>query len=60
MFLEICMQVYSVAFAFCRQINRQKYAKRINLLCAGNKVIVKYVAEGGFSKGGGSGMVRPD
>jgi len=24
MFLEICMQIYSVLFAFCRQINKQK------------------------------------
>ena len=39
MFLEICMQIHSVLFALRRQINKQKYAKTINLLCAGNKVL---------------------
>jgi len=39
MFLEIFMQIYSVVFALSRQINKQKYANRINLLCAGNKVL---------------------
>jgi len=24
MFLEICMQIYSVIFALCREINKQK------------------------------------
>jgi len=42
MFLEICMQVHAVVFALSRQINKQKYAKTINPLCAGNKVFVKY------------------
>jgi len=52
MFLEICMQIHSVVFALSRQINKQKvtYAQTINLLCAGNKVFVKYQAqEGGFN-----------
>jgi len=47
MFLEICMQVHAVVFALSRQINKQKYAKTINPLCAGNKVFVKYWAQGG-------------
>ena len=47
MFLEICMQIHSVIFALRRQINKQKYAKTINLLCAGNKLFVKYQAQGG-------------
>jgi len=38
MFLEICMQIFFVLFAFSRQMNKQKYAKSINLLCTGNKV----------------------
>jgi len=33
------MQIYFVVFALRRQINKQKYAKTINLLCAGNKVL---------------------
>jgi len=41
------MQIHSVAFALNLQINKQKYAKTINLLCAGNKVFVKYQAQGG-------------
>jgi len=36
------MQINSVVFALNRQINKQKYAKTINFLCAGNKVFVKY------------------
>jgi len=32
MLLEICMQIYSVVFALSRQINKQKYAKTLNLL----------------------------
>jgi len=48
MLLEICMQIPSVVFALSRQINKQKYAKTINLLCAGNKVFVKYQAQGEF------------
>ena len=46
MFLEICMQIHSVVFALIRQINKQKYAKMINLLCTSNKVFVKYQARG--------------
>jgi len=45
MFLEICMQIHSVVFALSRQINKykvKKYAKTINLLCAGNIIIVTY------------------
>jgi len=38
MFLEICMQIYSMVFALSQQINKQKYAKTINPLYAGNKV----------------------
>jgi len=32
MFLEICMEIYSVVFALSRQINKQKYVKKISLL----------------------------
>jgi len=32
MFLEICMQIYSVAFTLSRQINKQTCVKTINLL----------------------------
>jgi len=46
MFLEICMQIYSMEFAISRQINKQKYAKTVNLLSAGNKVFVKYQDQG--------------
>jgi len=46
MFLEICMQINSVVFALNRQINKQKYAKTINLLCAGCIVFVRYQAQG--------------
>jgi len=49
MFLEICMQIHSLFFALSSQINKQKYAKTMNLLCADNKVFVKYQAQG---KGG--------
>ena len=49
MFLEICMQIHSLFFALSRQINKQKYAKTMNLLCEDNKVFVKYQAQG---KGG--------
>jgi len=41
------MQIHSVVFALSRQINKQKYAKTINLFCAGNKVFVKYQAHWG-------------
>jgi len=47
MFVEICMHIHSVVFAISRQINKQKYAKTLNLLCAGNKVFVKYQVQGG-------------
>ena len=47
MFLEICMQIHSVVFAFSRQINKQNYAKTINLPCAANKVFAKYQAQVG-------------
>ena len=46
------MSIHSVVFALGRQINKQKYVKTINLLfllCAGNKVFVKYQAQGGFN-----------
>ena len=46
MFLEICMQIYSMAFALSWQINKKKYAKTVNL-CAGNELFVKYQAQGG-------------
>jgi len=49
MFLEICMQIYFVVFALSRQINKQKYAKTINLICKGNKLFVKYQAQGGLT-----------
>ena len=45
MFLEICMQIHTLLFALSWQINKQKYAKTINLLCAGSKVFVKYQAQ---------------
>jgi len=50
MFVEICMHIHSVVFAISRQINKQKYAKTLNLLCAGNKVFVKYQVQGGGVK----------
>jgi len=46
MVLEICMQIHYVVFASSRLINKQKYAKTINLLCAGNKILVTYQAQG--------------
>jgi len=49
MFLEICMQIYSVIFPLSRQINWQKYAKTIDLFCESNKVFLKYQAQGGFN-----------
>jgi len=39
-------QTHSVVFTLSRQINKQKYEKTINRLCAGNKVFVKYQAQG--------------
>ena len=41
------MEIHSLVFALSRQINKQKYAKTIHFLCAGNKVFVKYQAQGG-------------
>jgi len=41
MFLEICIPIHSVVFALSPQINKQKYAKTIHLLCAGNKDFCK-------------------
>ena len=49
MFLEICMQIYSMEFGISRQINKQKVCENSSLLCAGNKVFVKYQAQGGFN-----------
>jgi len=48
MFLEICMQIHFVVFALSRQISltSKKYAKAVNLLCAGNKVFVTYQIQG--------------
>jgi len=45
MFLEICMQIYFVVFV--DKLTSKKYVKTIKLLCAGNKVFVKYQAQGG-------------
>jgi len=45
------MQIYSVLFALCRQINKQKVCENNNLLCADNEVFVKYQAqEGGLTQ----------
>jgi len=46
------MQIHTLSFALSGQINKQKYAKTIHLLCAGNKVFVKYQAQGG-------GLIHP-
>jgi len=48
MFLEICMQIHSVVFAKVDKLTSKKYAKTINLLCAGYKVFVKYQGQGVF------------
>jgi len=48
MLLEICMQIYSVVFALRRQINKQKVCENDQSPCEGNKVFVKYQAQGGF------------
>jgi len=37
MFLEMCMQTHSVVFV--DKSTSKKYAKPINLLCTGNKVL---------------------
>jgi len=49
MFLEICGQIHTLLFALSRQINKQKYAKTFNLICANIKVFVKYQAQGGLT-----------
>jgi len=41
------MQILSVVFASSRQINKQKYAKTIKRLCAGNEIFVTYQTQGG-------------
>ena len=46
-FLEICVQILWVVFASSREINKQKHAETKILLCAGNKMFVKYQAQGG-------------
>jgi len=48
-FLEICKQICSVVLALCRQINKHKVCENNYLLCAGNKVFVKYQAQGGVT-----------
>jgi len=45
--LQICMEIHSVIFALSRQINKQMYAKTINLLCSGNKIFVTYQTQRG-------------
>jgi len=46
MFLEICMQFHSVVFTLSRQSNKRKVYEN-NLLCADNKVFVKYQTQVG-------------
>jgi len=41
------MQIHSTLFVLKRKINKQRYAKTINLLCAGNNFFVKYQAQDG-------------
>ena len=40
------MQIHSVVIALSRQINKKSMRKQFNILCAGNKVFVKYQAQG--------------
>jgi len=47
MFVEIFMQIHSVIFALSRQINKQKVCENNKILCARNKVFIKYQAQGG-------------
>ena len=59
MFLEICMQTYSVVFvdfveyktlSYFVEVDKltsKKYANTFNFLCASNKDFVKYQAQGG-------------
>jgi len=43
------MQIHSVVYLHqVYKLTNKKYAKTINLLCAGNKVFVKYQAQGFF------------
>jgi len=42
------MEIHSLVFALRRQIKSKKFAKTIKLLWAGNKVFVKYQAQGRF------------
>jgi len=46
MFLEICIQIYFVAFALSRQINKEKVNENNNLLCTGKKVFAKHQDQG--------------
>jgi len=48
MFLEICMQIHSVVFALSRQINKQNVRENNHLICAGNKIFVKYQVQRGL------------
>jgi len=48
MFIEICMQIYSVVFAV-DNLTSKKYAKTYNFLCTGNKDFVKYQAQEGVN-----------
>jgi len=41
------MQIHSVVVALSQQINKQKYVKTFDLLCAGNEVFVKYQVQVG-------------
>ena len=47
MFLEICMQIYSVVFSFSRQINKQKVYENNWSPCEGNKIFVNMKLKGG-------------
>jgi len=50
MFLEICIQLHSVAFALSGHINKKKVCESNESICAGSKVFVKYQAqEEGFN-----------
>ena len=47
MLLKICMQIHSVVFALSRQINKQNYAKTINLLAKVVKFLYNIKLKGG-------------
>ena len=47
MFLEICMQIYSVVFALSRQINKQKSLRKQLISFAQVIKFCKYHAQGG-------------